>query len=108
MTGYSDANFANDDWLISPSIDLTNATSAILTFMHAHRYGVNVESNLTLLVSTNFALGQFDTTAWTAIPFAYSDGETFTFVSSGELSLNDYLVSPAKNPFFCNLSQSMC
>ena len=48
MSGYADdVSYANEDWLISPSLDLSNATNPVLVFDHARgpeqSMGVGVE-----------------------------------------------------------------
>jgi len=91
MTGYvSSVNNANDDWLISPSMDFSDVTKANLSFEHAHKYGVNVDVTLTLMVSDSYTGGTIDTTKWTSIAFVHSDQTTWTFVNSGLLALDAY------------------
>lgn len=91
ITGYySSTNHENDDWLISPSMDFSDITKANLSFMHAHKYGVDLTKSLTLMVSDSYTGGTIDTTKWVSIDFVHSDGTSWTFVSSGLLSLDAY------------------
>jgi hypothetical protein len=90
ISGYSSGNIANEDWLISPAIDLTNATAITLSFNNAHKYGMNAESNLQLMVSDSYTSGTIDSTTWTAFSFTHGSGSDYTFVSSGNVSLEAY------------------
>lgn len=91
ITGYvSGANNENDDWLISPPVDFSDVTKANLSFTHAHRYGSNPVTELTLLVSDSYTGGAIDTTKWKSFAFTHSDGASWTFVNSGLISLNEY------------------
>jgi ribulose bisphosphate carboxylase small subunit len=93
MSGYvSPANFANEDWLISPEIDLSKVTTANMSFDHCTRYFANVTNEATVWVSENYVNDSSPTTAtWTQIltnPF--SDPGSWTFGSSGQISLTKY------------------
>jgi hypothetical protein len=91
MNGYANsANNANEDWLISPAINLTGKTNAVLSFMHAINKGVvaNMQANHTLWVSTNYTSGLPSTATWTQVTIpTYPGGADWTFVSSGNISL---------------------
>lgn len=91
MTGYvSSVNNPNDDWLISPAMDFSDVTKANLTFDQVQRYGVDLENTLTLLVSDSYTGGAIDTLKWVKIPITYTDGKSWTFVTTGPLSLDAY------------------
>jgi len=83
-------DFANEDWLISPAINLTGKATATLSFMHAINYAVlaNWQTNHTLWVSTNYSSGAPSTAIWTqvAIP-TYPSGTGWTLVNSGNIAL---------------------
>lgn len=94
ITGYaSSLNNANDDWLISPSINLANASSALLNFTHAHRYGTDVTGlkTLKLYVTDSYISGPVDTTKWTEFTFTHSAGTSWTFVNSGDVNLSTFI-----------------
>jgi len=86
----SSVAYANEDWLISPAINLTGKASATLSFMHTINYAVlaNLQTNHTLWVSTNYTSGVPSTATWTqvAIP-TYPSGASWTFVNSGNIAL---------------------
>jgi len=91
MTGFvSSVNNPNDDWLISPSIDLSGASSISLSFFHAHRYGVDTINTLQLMVTDSYTTGTIDPTKWTPVLFPLSTQVNFNFVNSGYLSLEAY------------------
>lgn len=47
--------YASESWLVSPAIDLSQATTATLTFDHAHNYVGTAEAELTLWVTETSA-----------------------------------------------------
>ena len=65
MNGFSGGNQANEDWLISPSIDLSANTSAILSFETSTRFGGPA---LQVYISTNYnGTGDPNTATWTQL-----------------------------------------
>lgn len=98
ITGYVDAdgdgtkeNNANEDWLISPEIDLSNITAAKLTFEHVIRYFANPTTEATLWVSENYVDGLPSTATWTQLTTPlFTNFSDWTFGSSGEISLTSY------------------
>ncbi|MDD3079061.1 MAG: choice-of-anchor J domain-containing protein [Paludibacter sp.] len=93
ISGYVDgSNFANEDWLISPEIDLSDVTTSHLTFDHVARYFSNLADEATVWVSEDYTDGESPADAgWTKLePKAFSDPGDWTFSSSGEISLTQY------------------
>jgi len=91
MTGFvSSVNNPNDDWLISPSINLTDASSISLSFFHAHKYGVDTINTLQLMVTDSYTSGTIDPSTWTPVSFPLSDQKTWNFLNSGYISLEAY------------------
>jgi hypothetical protein len=90
MTGFTTVNNANEDWLISPSIDLTGASSIYLDFLHAHRYGKDTINTLQLMVTDTYTTGTVDPGDWTPVLFKLSTQANFNFVNSGYLLLDTY------------------
>lgn len=92
MTGFvSSANKANEDWLISPDIDLTDKTSANFSFDHVTRYFANLPTEATVWISTNYTEGLPSTATWTKIvtsPFV--DPGSWTFSNSKKISLTQW------------------
>jgi hypothetical protein len=91
MTGFVSSVYnANEDWLISPAINLTGKATAVLSFMHTINKGVvaNMPANHTLWVSTNYTSGAPSTGTWTQVTIpTYPGGADWTFVNSGNIAL---------------------
>lgn len=91
----SSANTACENWLISPAINLSNATNPMLTFDNAYKFaGAPLECH----VSTNYTGGAPSTATWTKLTFALSPGN-YTFVPSGSLPLAPYKSSNTRIAF---------
>lgn len=76
----------SESWLISPAVNLTKATSASLTFEHAHKFCGEPTKELTVWVKESSA------TDWAqaAIP-TYGTNNDWKFVSSGNIDLASYV-----------------
>jgi hypothetical protein len=82
------ANHANEDWLISPAIDLGDASSAILRFSHAINKGdlASVESDHTVWISKDYSSGAPSSATWEKLTVpGYPTGSNWTFVTSGDV-----------------------
>lgn len=86
--------YATESWLISPEIDLSSAPSAFLSFDHVMRYFGTANQDGTLKVTIDNGANWADVT----IP-TYPDGTSWTFVSSGEISLASYVGKKIKFAF---------
>jgi hypothetical protein len=91
MSGYANSRSnANEDWLISPAINLSAVSAAVVSFKHTINKGdvANLTTNHTLWVSTNYTSGAPSTATWTQVPITtYPTGADWIFVSSGNISL---------------------
>lgn len=91
FSGYSSGNQNNEDWLISPPIDLTKRNSAFLLFDNTHKYGTNFKKEMTLWVSDAWdGTSTPDTLNWVKKEFVMSLTNDYTFVSSGPVDLSAY------------------
>ena len=101
MTGYvSGAYFTNEDWLVSPAMNLTERTTPWLVFTHVGRYFGDTGTSTTKMrqAITVWASTKSDGTSitpadWTqlTIPEAgYPSGANWTFISSTPISLAAY------------------
>ncbi len=77
---------ASESWLISPAVDLTKATSASLTFEHAHKFCGDPTKELTVWVKESTASDWIQVT----IP-TYGTNSDWKFVSSGNINLSSYV-----------------
>ncbi len=90
MSGYSSGtNYANEDWLISPAINLSSVSSAKLTFDHA-KYSGTTNTDITVWVSTDYSSGLPSTATWTQLTIS-TYPTNYTFVSSGNIDLASYI-----------------
>ncbi len=82
MTGHADVNYANEDWLISPAMDLHSFTEVYFSFDHARNYSTN--DGLSVLVSTDY-----DGTSNPSTNGTWNDiTSMFTFPEQGSWSFN--------------------
>jgi hypothetical protein len=91
MSGYSGSRYANEDWLISPEIDLQTITESYFTFDQTGNYFTNINADATVWISDNYSSGLPSTATWIQAPVLnYFNGSTFTWVSSGPIDLSAY------------------
>lgn len=94
MSGFvGSMNLANEDWLISPQIDLTKVTSAKMSFDHVTRYFTNPKTDATVWVSRDYEEGNPSGSTWTLLktPLPFSNGSSWDFVKSGEINLTEFV-----------------
>lgn len=90
MSGYSGGNKLNDDWLISPAINLSGMTSATLTFDNTSKFAGDM---IEIYISTDYTSGAPSTATWTNISSqATLDAEinAYNWISSGPVNINSY------------------
>lgn len=91
MSGYVNAvNNPNEDWLISPVLDLSNVENVVLSFSHTINKGVvaNMQSENTVYVSNNYSGGNPNTATWTKLTIpTYPTGADWVFVNSGDVQI---------------------
>jgi hypothetical protein len=82
---------ANENWLVSPAIDMTSVDNAILTFRHAWNY-ITVESDITLWISTDYdgTSAPDSNGTWTQLTIPNIPSGSWTFISSGDIDLSTY------------------
>lgn len=91
MSGYvSGSSIANEDWLISPEIDLTGHADAALSFDHALRYNTNPAQDATVWISENYTTGTPADATWVQLSTQFKDGSTWDFVNIGDFSLSAF------------------
>ncbi len=90
ISGYSKGNQDNEDWLVSPPIDLKGFTSPSLQVNQAINYLHNKWDQINILVSTDYS-GDVATATWNAIPDTTKPtGSSYTFVTSEKVDLSAY------------------
>lgn len=80
--------------LVSPNIDLSTVSSAVLSFEHVQKFAGNVNSELKLFVSKDNGENWDEV----LIPY-YSSGKNWNYVSSGEISLKPFAGNLVKLKF---------
>lgn len=84
MSGYANnmAN-ANEDWLISPAMDLTGISAATISFSQAINFAkTDLQANHTLWFTSD------NGTTWTQMTIpTYPAGNNWTFVNSGKIAI---------------------
>lgn len=93
MSGYNynnSANYANEDWLISPALNLTGMSGITINFEHTINKGDldNLTTNHTMWISTNYTSGNPNNATWEEIEIVtYPNGNSWKFVSSGAITI---------------------
>lgn len=91
VSGYAGQSYANEDWLISPLIDLSAAGNAVLTFESAMNYTGN---DLELYLSNDYnGTGDPNDFTWEKADPNLSNGQ-WEWTASGNIDLEDYLGGP--------------
>jgi len=115
MNGFaSGASHENEDWLISPTINLQNVSNPKLTFDHtrgpASVLSVGVAQGWYKVYATANYTGNVATTTWIEITGVnHSVSTAWTFISSGELAIPEVAKSANTRiafKYLCSNSQS--
>ena len=89
MSGFASGNKENDDWLISPVINLSGATAASLTFDTATKFAGNT---LEILISADYSGSGTPTAAtWTTVTATLSPSSgSYVWTNSGKIDISDF------------------
>lgn len=87
MSGYDNGNFANEDWLVSPAIDLSGASKATLSYSYTISKGKSnlvtqdyMKANQTIWITDTYT-GDPSTTTWTQLTnTVYPTGSDWNYV----------------------------
>jgi hypothetical protein len=91
MSGYATTNKLNEDWLISPAVDLSNITAATLSFDNAYKFTGNP---IKVFVSNNYSGTGSPAAAgvtWTELTGAVLSNGNYVYANSGALNLSAFL-----------------
>ena len=88
MSGYAGTNNANEDWLISPSIDLSGLTAASLSFQTASRFTGNV---LEIKISSDYTSGNPNGATWTDLTAILDASNSYTWTNSGNIDISSFV-----------------
>jgi len=109
ITGFVDTNGdgtkennENEDWLISPQIDLSGISAAKVSFEHAGNYFANVSQSTTLWVSELYSGGEIKPEEWTQITITKDiTNSDFNFIIP-EISLTPFVGKKVRIAFKYN------
>ena len=92
VTGYDGGNFANEDWMITPAIDMSAVTAAKMVFDEAINYANVINDEQEVMVSTDYAgTGDPSSATWTEVSVSgRSAGDNWDFVTVNEIDLTPY------------------
>ncbi len=86
MSGFSGSSLANEDWLISPSVNFSQYDSVKLLFNHALNYGF-VANNQSVWASKDYVSGDPTLATWEQLTVPnFPPGSNWTFISSGNIT----------------------
>lgn len=90
ISGYSGGAQDNEDWLISPAINLSGYTDAKIEVSQAAKYLNDQWDQIQVLISTDYS-GDVTTATWTPVTIdTLPSGSDYTFVSSGKVDISAY------------------
>ncbi len=92
MTGYSGGSNANEDWLISSPVAVTNVSEAKVSVTYSAQYQNADNGDVSLQVSTDYVYGNDPTTAnWINMQTTYPNTANFNDFQTIETSLNEFI-----------------
>ena len=93
MTGYvGGTNYADEDWLISSPVALTGVSEAKMSMTYIARYFSNLNSDITVQVSTDYVWESNPTTAtWTNVPASWTSGSDWTTFATTDVDLTQFV-----------------
>lgn len=101
MSGYSGGNLDNEDWLVSPAMNLSErGDSVFLTFTHVGNYFTDkatMKQYVKVYVSTTSDGSSINPAEWTELNLSdadYSAGNNWTFVTTTPIKLGAYKGQP--------------
>ncbi len=96
MTGHVGGNpgenYANEDWLISSPVAITGVDDAKMTLVYIGRYFTNINEEVTMWASTDYAFGNEPGTAtWNQVPSTLREGTNWNDFLTAEIPLTEYV-----------------
>lgn len=91
MTGYENStNYANEDWLISAPVSLEGVNEVSMTMKYIARYFSNLNSDVTIQVSTDYTTGDPTAATWTQVPATLTEGSNWTDFATAVVDLSQF------------------
>ena len=89
MSGYANSVYtANEDWLISPSMNLDLYSNEKLNFFTEMKFGASGDGSFRLYYSSDYSSGAPSTATWTEITGLTLSTGNYTKVQSGDIDLS--------------------
>lgn len=105
INGFVSGAQTNEDWLISPSFDLTGFDYPLLSFASRVRFG---GPSLKLMVSTNYTgTGDPNLAQWTEINGRFAEAESDVWTTSDQIDLSAYKAASVYVAFVYTSSPSL-
>lgn len=91
MTGYENSvNYANEDWLISAPVSFEGVANVTMTMTYIARYFENLNSDITVQVSTDYVEGNPNDAVWTPVEANWTSGSDWSTFASSDLDLSQF------------------
>ncbi|HKJ42481.1 MAG TPA: choice-of-anchor J domain-containing protein [Sunxiuqinia sp.] len=91
MSGYAGGNVDNEDWLISPQIDLTGSTNTTFNVTQTAKYVNDKWDQLSIMISTDYNGTDPTSATWTTLTLPnLPTGNDWTYVNSGDVDLSAF------------------
>ena len=91
MTGYANnTNYANEDWLISKRVSLEGVSQVSMTMSYIARYFDNLDSDITVQVSSDYISGDPTQATWTQVPASWISGSNWSDFSTTTIDLSQF------------------
>lgn len=88
ISNYNGVNNVSDNWLISPSVDLSGSSSPRFSFDNAYNY---TGAALEIYISSNYVSGDPNGATWTNLTgFANWSGGSWNWANSGEIDISSF------------------
>ena len=92
MTGYAGGSNANEDWLISSPVAVTNVSEAKVSVTYSAQYQNADNGDVSLQVSTDYVYGNDPSSAtWKNMQTTYPNTANFNDFQTVETSLNEFI-----------------
>ena len=91
MTGYANnTNYANEDWLISKRVSFEGVSQVSMTMSYIARYFDNLDSDITVQVSSDYTSGDPTSATWTQVPASWTSGSNWSDFASTTIDLSQF------------------
>ena len=91
MAGFeNNTNYANEDWLISSPVNFAGTDGISLTMTYIARYFCNLNSDITLQVSSDYQSGDPNEATWKQIPASWVMGSDWNTFAQTTVDLSEF------------------